>query len=179
MIRFRKRRRAQRGVTLVEVLVALVISVVGILGMIALQLRAYAADEESYQRASAEILLQDMVSRINGNRALAASYVQTDIGVGALQDCTSAATLASRDLCEWGNLLRGAAEQSAGNRVGAMVSARGCVSSVDARTYIVSVVWAGVTPTGAPATACGLNGYGDERLRRAVTAIVRIADLQA
>jgi type IV pilus assembly protein PilV len=170
---------AQRGVTLIEVLVALVLSVIGILGMIAMQMRAYAADAESYQRASAEILLQDMVSRINGNRSSAASYVQGDVGVGPVQSCAGTATLAAQDLCQWGNLLRGVAEQSHGNLVGAMTDARGCISSIDARTYIVSVVWAGVTPTGAPATACGLNAYGDERLRRAVTAIVRIADLEA
>jgi type IV pilus assembly protein PilV len=171
--------RSQSGTSLIEVLVALVISVIGILGMIATQMGAYSANAESYQRANAEILLQDMVSRINQNRTLAADYVGNDIGVGPVEDCAEAETLADGDLCAWGNLLRGAAEKIDGNLVGAMVSARGCITSVDARTYIVAVVWEGTNPSAAAASACGEGEYADERLRRAVTAIVRIADLGA
>ncbi len=170
-------RRRQRGVTLIEVLVAILISTIGLLGMVALQLRAYAADTESYQRANALVLLQDMVNRINANRAAAPAYVASDIGVGPVQDCSGVAGLANQDLCQWGNLLRGETEQRQGSLVGAMQLARGCITSPAANTYIVAVVWAGVTPTGAPGTACGAGAYSDERLRRAVTAIVQIATL--
>jgi type IV pilus assembly protein PilV len=172
-------RKRQDGTSLIEVLVALVISMIGILGMIATQMQAYTANAESYQRANAELLLQDMVGRINDNRRNAADYVAADIGVGPLEDCEAAADLVQGDLCTWGNLLRGATEKVDQSMVGAMSGARGCIAALDARTYVVSVVWEGTNASGAAATSCGKDQYADERLRRGVTAVVRIADLGA
>ena len=174
----------QCGMTLIEVLVAIVVAAIGLLGMVALQMRAYAADSESYQRASAVMLLQDMVARINSNRAAAATYAATNVGVGPVQDCTAVVGASAQDLCQWGNLLRGAAEQSAGNNVGAMLLARGCIttqvppaSAPASVVLIVAVAWQGVTPTGAPASTCGQGAYSSEKLRRAATAIVEIGTL--
>jgi type IV pilus assembly protein PilV len=169
----------QCGTSLVEVLVAMVITVIGLLGLMALQMRAYSAESESYQRAHAAILLEDLRNRIEANRANAADYVAADVGVGAAEDCAGL-TGAELDLCEWGNLLRGAAEiDEDDNRVGAMLLARGCVVSPAADVYVISVVWQGTNETAAPATTCGQGDYGNEALRRAVTAIVRIGDLDA
>jgi len=179
-------RAQQRGTTMIELLVALVVSVVGLLGIAAFQLRAYAAETESFQRAHASILLDDIVSRINSNRANAASYTVANAGVVDPGNCANAAlTLAQRDLCEWSTLLRGAAEMSdntaGATRIGAMTSARGCIAQSVAtpNTLLIAIVWEGLAPTGAPATACGQNTFSDERLRRAATAVVTIADLAA
>jgi type IV pilus assembly protein PilV len=172
--------RAQRGATLVEVLVALLVTAFGLLGIAALQLRTYVSESESYQRAQAAMLLQDMVTRINANWPAADDYQVAGAGVGALEDCAEAAAGAPRDLCEWGNLLRGAAETSdAGASVGAIQSARGCVVRTAPNEYVISVVWQGTVPTGPADTACGEGEYTDENVRRAVTAIVRIPDLNA
>jgi type IV pilus assembly protein PilV len=170
-------RRRVCGTTLIEVLAALVIAAIAVLGTVGLQLRAYAADVESYQRSSALILLNDMVGRLNANRGAAASYVATGIGAGPLQDCTGAATTAAYDLCLWGNALRGQNEQVQGRSVGAMQSAQGCITSVDATTYVVAITWVGAATTGAPPVPCGAGQLGDERQRRAVSAIVRFANL--
>lgn len=170
-------RAACAGVTLIEVLIAVVITVIGLLGMVALQMRSYATEAESYQRAQAAILLEDMSNRIRANGQNAAAYVATDIGVGALADCAGAAPLATKDLCEWGNLLRGAAETHGGSSVGAMTDGRACISVAGTDLYQITVAWAGSVPTAAPAAACGAGTFGDERLRRALNTVVRIADL--
>ena len=46
------------------------------------------------------------------------------------------------------------------------------------RQYLVSVVWQGVTSTKAPGTTCGSGLYGDEKTRRALTAVVTVGCLQ-
>lgn len=65
----------QRGTSLIEVLVTLVILTIGLLGLTGLQSRLQVSELEAYQRAQALILLNDMASRVATNRSAAASYV--------------------------------------------------------------------------------------------------------
>lgn len=167
----------QLGVTLIEVLVAVIVTVIGLLGMVALQMRAYATEAESYQRAQGAILLEDMANRIRANGENAAAYVADGIGVGEQQDCQAAGTLAARDVCEWGNLLRGAAESNAGASVGAMTAGRACVRNPEPDLYVITVAWEGTVPTAAPGADCGAGQFSGENVRRALTTVVRIADL--
>ena len=173
------RRSRQHGVALLEVLIAIIVSVIGILGLIGLQARSYQAEAESYQRSQALELLEDIASRVSANRIEAAAYVASGLGAGGVEDCTGIADIVARDLCEIGNNLRGAGETSGGAAVGAVTQARACIESPAANTYLIAVVWAGVVPTGAPATACGEGEYGDEGLRRAVTTVVVVPTLGA
>jgi len=173
---------AQRGTTMMEVLISIVIVVLGLLGLAGLQSRAAVAEMESFQRAQAIILLQDMADRINANRRNSMDYVTAGVGTGtAVQQC-AALTAAPRDLCEWHNALLGAAESAGGLQVGAMIGARGCVTNIVPampREFQIAVVWQGVVKTAAPgATDCGVGQYGDELTRRAVTANVIIGCLQ-
>ena len=177
------RTRQQSGFTMIEVLVTIAILVVGLLGLAAMQALSTLAELESYQRAQAILLVQDMVDRINANRRLSMEYVTpTPLGTGnAAAPC--AGTIAERDLCEWQNALLGSSETSGGGlAVGAMIGARGCVTNITAtmpREFQIAVVWQGLVPTAIPgATACGAGDYGDDRTRRAVTANVIIGCLQ-
>lgn len=184
------------GLTLIEVLVSIVILLVGLLGLAALMTNSQKAEAESYQRAQALLLLQDMVNRINANRAVASCYaITTDAAAGAPylgvgtsiteplcgMGSAEASSRAIEDLLEWSALLAGAAETLDGGNVGAMVGARGCVTADNAanRVYTVSIAWQGLTPTRAPdaSLACGTGLYGDERLRRVVSVPIRIANL--
>jgi type IV pilus assembly protein PilV len=186
----------QSGLTLVEVLVSMVILLVGLLGLAALMTNSEKAESESYQRAQALLLLQDMVGRINANRAVAACYAVTNdpsgsipyLGVGADVSglacgvgSVTANTRAIQDLVEWNDLLQGASETSGGGGVGAMVGARGCITENDAtnRIYTVSIAWQGLTATKAPDASlpCASGLYGDEKLRRVVSIPLRIANL--
>ena len=81
------------------------------------------AQQESYQRVQALLLVQDMVARIGTNRTAADCYVQaTPLGTGnaAVPDAsacvavgTTAAQLnrATQDLKDWKDLLLGSAER--------------------------------------------------------------------
>jgi type IV pilus assembly protein PilV len=178
-----RRARSAHGVSMIEVLVALLILTVGLLGIAGLQTQMQTAQLEAYQRSQAIVLLQDMVDRVSANRKNVASYVGANpLGTGTTLDCAAPATVAAKDMCEWSNLLLGAAEITGGNKVGAMIGARGCITlpvTVMPRQTIVAVVWQGVTPTAAPSgSSCGLNQYGDERTRRAMVASVTIGCLQ-
>ena len=173
---------ANRGMTMLEVLVTIVITAFGLLGVAAVQARMHLAEMEAYQRAQATILLRYVTDRINANRRNASAYVTTDaVGVDkGLQDC-SALTGAGRDVCEWSNMLAGAGETLNGERVGALIGARGCIAVIDpaAKRYMVSLVWQGLNPTAAPtATQCGSGSYTDDRKRRALVAPITIACLQ-
>jgi type IV pilus assembly protein PilV len=178
--------RRQLGTSLVELLVALVVAAFGVLGLAAFQSKAQVGSLESYQRAQASVLLQDMQSRLLANSANAASYV-TDGALGTgdpiTADCATLAAGAARDKCEWSQALKGAAELKGSTKVGAMQGARGCIVQVQAQdsaagvcrpaVYLLTVAWQGQHHTRAPAQACGKDQYGDDRNRRALS--VRLA----
>lgn len=179
-------RARQRGATLVEVLITLVVIAIGLLGIAALQVRLQSADIESYQRAHAMVLLEDIANRIEANRGQAASYVTgagSPTGTGATC-ATAAATRAAVDMSEWCKSLQGAGELVGTSKRGAMLGGRGCVESAGTDTYRVTVAWQGLGPVAAPpaAVACGANLYDGtgctgDRCRRTLTTLVRIADL--
>jgi len=176
-------RRYHTGFTLIELLVSLIILLVGLLGMAGLQTRTQHAEMESYQRSQALILIQDIVDRLNANREVADCYVIASIGTGytGTPACTAGSleqlSTANADLTAWNSMLLGASETSGGTNTGAMIGARGCITSLGTNQYLVTVVWQGVTPTAAPAQECGQGLYGDDNLRRAISIPVTIGDL--
>ncbi|WP_019449179.1 type IV pilus modification protein PilV [Cupriavidus sp. BIS7] len=194
MRRSSRHRFRQGGFGLIETFVTLIVLLVGLLGLVGLLLATQRAEAETYQRAQALILMQDMVDRINANRTAAGCYaITTDTtngvpylgsGAGTIPSCslgtTQAYTLANSDLAAWSGLLAGAAETKGANSVGAMIGARGCVSfNAVSGVYMVSVAWQGKTPTTAPAggLTCGAGLYGNENERRVVSATLQIANL--
>lgn len=167
---------------MLEVLVTILILAIGMLGLAALQGQAHTSELESYQRAQALVLLQDLSSRMEGNINSAASYVTTAVGTGVTDasDCTALTTRAATDLCEWSKTLKGSSEIKGGSttKQGAMIDGRGCVATTAvANIYLVSVVWQGLNPTAVPATTCGQNSYDSEATRRAVTTLINIPTL--
>ena len=185
-------RVAQCGFLMIEVLITMFILVLGLLGIVGLQARAQQAENESYQRSQALILLRDMADRMNANRVDVASYVtgtSAPLGTGdSNSGCSAATTIVAKDKCAWSIALLGAAETTGtcntatgANCVGAMIGARGCVTELDAtaKIYLIEVAWQGLAPTAAPpaSVVCGKDLYGADELRRAVTTVVQIGDL--
>lgn len=186
--------RYERGFTMIEILVSIVIVAIGLLGLGALTLRVQQAELEAYQRIQALTLLSDMVERINANRQTARCYAFTSAagvpylgapGGGHLDapTCTgygsaSTQSLAVNDMTGWDGFLIGNSETQGGNAVGAMIGARGCVS-FDAATnsYAVAVAWQGIADMPAPTVDCGNNLYGAETKRRVVWTTLSIASL--
>jgi type IV pilus assembly protein PilV len=178
---------SQRGVSLVEVLVTMVIVAFGLLGLAAFQSKAQIGSVESYQRAQAAVLLQDMQARLTANMDDAANYITTTpLGAGntAAADCSTLAAGAQRDLCEWNAMLQGASEKTETANVGAIQNARGCIQRVQVAdttagvctpaVYLVTVAWQGLHPTKEPAQSCGANNYGGVGYRRAISARVAV-----
>lgn len=178
---------AQRGTSLLEVLVTILILAIGLLGLAGLQARLQVSEMESYQRSQALILLDDMASRIAANRPNALSYA-TGNPLGAGNPCpTGTATRQQADASAWCAALQGAAETTGGSNVGAMVGGRGCVEALpDGSSYLITVAWQGMSPISAPAPACGKNLYNGaagsactgDLCRRVLTTIVRIGTLK-
>ena len=176
----------QRGATLLEALVTLVIIAFGLLGLVGLQSRMQASEMEAYQRSQALILLNDMANRIAINRRAASSYVTT-APIGAGGTCPAASGSRQQiDAAEWCNALQGAAEVSGSNRMGAVIGGRGCVEDMGNNEYLITIAWQGLMPISAPpdGVACGKGLYeeGEDRCkndvcRRTVTTLVRIGSL--
>ncbi len=96
--------RLERGFSLIEVLVALVVLSVGLLGLAALQSTAAQFNTGAYTRTQATILAYDMADRIRANRAaaLAGAYTSTYPGVpSACNAVIAAGTVAQEDLAAW------------------------------------------------------------------------------
>ena len=180
----------QRGTTLLEVLIAILVLAIGLLGTAAMQTRAQQAELDAYQRSQALVLAQDMISRISTNRRAARCYVTTEdppnfVGTGAdPEDCAGWGNIATRaradeDMQQWANFLRGSSETLDGVDVGSMAGARGCVDFDETdEIYTVTVAWQGENPTQAPVgNNCAQGEYGDEAMRRVVSLSLELADL--
>ncbi|WP_296289348.1 type IV pilus modification protein PilV [Pseudomonas sp.] len=178
----------QRGVTLIELLISILIISLGLLGLAKLQMRMQLSDMESYQRAQALLLLNDISSRMTANAPNASSYVtgaSSSVGSGMICS-TSSGTRQQEDLADWCNSLQGAAEIGGGNvKAGAMLGGRGCIQSLGSNQYMITVAWQGMSPISAPpsSVACasgsydGSMGCSNDLCRRVVTTVVRVATL--
>jgi type IV pilus assembly protein PilV len=178
-------RRLQHGTSLIEVLITMVILAFGLLGLAGMQSKLHLTSSESYQRAQAIVLVNDLSERINANRAQAINYVTASpIGTGDSepQDCTAVAVGPLRDKCEVSNALKGASETKSSVNMGAMTNARGCITQVQAENgatctpavYQVTVAWQGLHKTKAPDNTCGKDLYGDDAYRRAISLRVAV-----
>ncbi|ADC70728.1 type IV pilus modification protein PilV [Thioalkalivibrio sp. K90mix] len=92
-----------RGVTLIEVLVALVVLSIGVIGLAALQAQALQLNQGAYMRAQATNLAYDIADRMRTNRevALDGAY-DTDFQPPPVCEAPEAGgDLASADLAQW------------------------------------------------------------------------------
>ena len=98
--------KAQRGVALIEVLIAFLILSVGLVGFSALQVRAVKATQSSLQRNDAAMLANSILESMRANRAAATAAAlpynlsKTCVTPGASD------TLADTDLAAWFGALK-------------------------------------------------------------------------
>ena len=165
------------GFTLIEILVAILILVLGLLGVIGMQARASGVEFESYQRGQALSLARDMQARLLSSRGIVSGVLDASVsstdgsvyfgnGAGAASftdgagNCiaSTASNLAKAkyEACSWGLDLQGVAEKEGSTAVGAMLGARGCIIRFEhaqqnalADLYIV-VVWQGIAKRAEP-----------------------------
>ena len=160
----------QRGVGLIEVLIAVLVFSLGMLSLAAMQIGAKRASYEATQRSIATGLARDILERMRGNPDQLDTYVVTNVGDPnglltapdpncAATDCTPA-ELATHDLVDWESLLAGATEKLGTENSGGLVSPRACIAHVDG-TVTVAIAWQGVASATNPTeSTCGNDVVG-------------------
>ncbi|MEW5879563.1 MAG: type IV pilus modification protein PilV [Pseudomonadota bacterium] len=86
----------QRGLSLLEVLVAIVILSLGLLGMAGLQAASLRASQGSFYRAQAAQYVDDMAERMRANLGQARSY-----GLALSDSAPTGTSVRDRDLADW------------------------------------------------------------------------------
>lgn len=158
-----------KGLTFIEVLVAVFILVTGILGAVAMQASAKKGSFDAMQRSVASALAQDIVERMRSNNATTlAEYAATDYGETLnslpanrcykLDSLCTSAEMVINDQYEWEMSLMGADVVNDGNNQAGLTGVRGCISQVlNAVTVVVS--WEGRTGIAdAAKDNCGTAG---------------------
>ncbi len=102
----------QGGFTLLEVLVALLVLSLGLLGLAGLQTMSLKFNTQSYQRTQATMLIDSMIDRMRANPDAVNSGVYNNVPLGAAaasysfsgtcpQQCADADDLANYDIHQW------------------------------------------------------------------------------
>jgi len=162
----------QRGASMLEVLAAVFVLAIGLLGTASLQLTSKRSNLEARDRALATALAQGFVERMRMNPRALGTYTDAGLGraldgasmpaVDCSVDCTDA-QMAGMDLYDLEQALAGAAVQLGGNDVGGLSTPRVCVDGPDggAGTYTIAIAWRGLTRLSDPGiSACG-QGSGN------------------
>lgn len=105
----------QRGATLIEVLIAMFILAIGLLGLAGLQAVSTQSNQGASYRSQATILASDIVERMRTNRtqALAGNYTTSTFPISSNSHRVEG-TQAQRDLAEWLNNLANSLPQGTG-----------------------------------------------------------------
>ena len=144
-----------RGFTLLEVMIALVIFSIGLLGLAGLQARGLHSNTTAQYRTTAMILAYDMADRLRANAGgvAAGNYNSLDNTGPTAGDCVSntctAAQMATYDYYEW--------QQSIND---ALPSGHGTVSGTPGAPFTITVMW-DEERTGATGTGCSGNSAVD------------------
>jgi type IV pilus assembly protein PilV len=188
---FNKNVTKQKGMTFIEVLIAFVIMVTGILGAVAMQATAKKGSFDAMQRSLASALAQDMLERMRSNDARPISGILNtyagiygaDPGAAPAPACNTPGTLCNSaqmvatDLYQWTQLLRGANITSGGENVGGLINATGCVTENN-NAVTVTISWQGriSTQDGAAAatfaTDVGCGTANDQRRQVHIQAFI-------
>lgn len=111
----------QRGFSLLEILVALAVLSIGLLGLAALQTMSMRMGHDSYQRTQATMLAYDIVDRMRANRAGLTAGLYSNVTFAynpTAPDCVASAcsptTLADYDISTWKTILAAKLSQGEG-----------------------------------------------------------------
>lgn len=110
-----------RGLTLVEILVALLVLSIGMLGFAALQTTSLRFNTSAYYRTHATALAYDLADRMRANRQAARDGAYTVAFQDPPPDCNAIAlgvgSVAEQDIAAWRNTLACRVPQSTGSVV--------------------------------------------------------------
>lgn len=180
-------RSRQRGVSLLEVMITVIVVSVGLIGMAGLQVATKRAGFQASQRTLALTLANDMMQRITLNPGNLAAYATgaNPVGAGSIASAPtkclgnaaaancSGAQLVAWDLWEWEQRIDGTAtlnKDASNANAGGLVSPSGCVVINGAQVRVI-INWRGLVATTDPAnanTSCGTWAATDLPFRQQV-----------
>lgn len=169
-------RYAARGAGLIEVLIALFVVAIGLLGIASLQFMSLRSNFEAVQRTTASLLAQDIIERMRANYKVLDTYAGTletplpSLGGNPAASepqptCYNSAStctplqLAAHDLWEWEQAIDGVAESDTATAAytGGLTLPTACLYSKVSDTaatrsgsYFVAIVWRGPTEMSNP-----------------------------
>jgi len=163
----------QRGSSLIESLVSLVVLSFGTIGVAGLQVTSQQANLEAQQQLIATFLANDMVEKMRNNPSVLDTYAGADVGDSSissqpLPNCSGVNTctaiqLANQDRWLWEQAIDGATIKKGIVKVGGLVSPKGCITHNNGQIQLV-ISWYGkdsLTDIGTGTngvSACGTAG---------------------
>jgi type IV pilus assembly protein PilV len=147
----------QRGFTLVESLIALVLLSVGLLGACAMLLGSLRAQADALREISAAQLLRDMAGRIRANPQARAAY-DTREAVPLAAACDLAAPCAPRELAaaDLANFIDCARRQLPGTETVASIQFEPAIGPAAADRFAITLSWRGAHDDGPRVVAMSL-----------------------
>ena len=158
----------QRGVTLIDAMIALVIFSIGMLAIAALQTVSKTSNFEAIQRSHGASLTYDLFERMRMNTGALLTYVPggsveykySDTLTTPSADCSvnacSSSDMANWDLYEFQQMLRGDNEKVGTKNMGGIVKPTVCITGPTNGQYTLTIVWRGQTKiTNQNASTCG------------------------
>ncbi|MCL1144871.1 type IV pilus modification protein PilV [Shewanella sp. 10N.261.52.F9] len=171
----------ENGFSLIEVLVALVILVVGLVGVFNLHLVSKRGSFESFQQTQASYFAQDIINRMKLNRTQLTAYSGTysgsllqpgtscDVAAGVNVVCTVNQTR-QWDLFQWEQHMAGSAEvNSHSQNVGGIDAPTACIRAQASGEVTVVITWRGIrkmSDAAASNTDTFVSGCGTASDRR-------------
>jgi len=153
-----------KGFTLIEVLIALFVLAIGLLGMATLMLASMQSSQGASQRSAATVAAYDLAERMRANRiaaAVANSPYAVDPATAALPNCFTDATNTAG--CNNSDRVQLDLAQWSSNLQGNIPDATAVIDQVDNTTFCIVIFWQepGVADTAnALADPCGEDPNG-------------------
>lgn len=133
--------RSQAGSSLLEVMVALIILSIGLMGLAMLQLKGMQFNTNAYFRTQATISANDIIERMRTNAGAHTSYTAAIPGSKPTPDCDTAICtgiqLAAHDLFAWSNALTNPAT----GIPGAFASISASSTGATVMKYVIKISW--------------------------------------
>jgi len=121
---------ANRGFSLLELLITLVVLSIGLLGIGLMQTTNLGLTKTAFSRTQAMLLASDIADRIRANETFAANYVTSSNTANSTPGCVNAscagAALASADIQDWSNRIYAEFPGGTGKIMDATASADAC-----------------------------------------------------